>query len=72
VFTDECRQNLNHGRVISGRVPRNSLQGVDAANAYIKLVRAELLDRLAIQVGDLPVTCGLQRGLNVEASSFDD
>jgi hypothetical protein len=56
VLADERGEHLHHGRVVSGRVAGDTLQGVDAADPHVEpLVRAELLDRLGVAVSDLPL-----------------
>ena len=47
------RTSITVGVVLCG-VAGDALQGVDAANAHVKLVGAELLDRLRVAVGHLP------------------
>ena len=53
---DEGAQNLDDGGLVSvlTRVVRNLLQGVDAAQADIEVVVAELLDGLGVTVGEMP------------------
>jgi hypothetical protein len=55
----------HHGRVVPRRVQRYPLQRVDAADPHIELVRSELLDRLGVTVGHLPLlgqpNCPLRR-----------
>src|SRR5271165_517773 len=53
MLADERGEHLYHGRVVSRGVAGDALQGVDAADAYVELVRAELLDGLRVA----SVTC---------------
>jgi hypothetical protein len=55
VLADERGQDFDHRRVVAGRVAGNAFQRVDAANAHVKLVGAELLDRLGVAVGHMPL-----------------
>jgi hypothetical protein len=54
VFTDECGQNLHHGRVVSCGVAGDALQCEDAADTHVELIGAELLDCFGVAVGHLP------------------
>jgi hypothetical protein len=56
VHPDEGAQDLDDGGLVSvpTRVVRNLLQGVDAAQADIEVVVAELLDGLGVAVGEMP------------------
>lgn len=42
------------GGIIFGGIPGHPLEGIDAADAHVELVRAELLDGLGIAVSHLP------------------
>ena len=55
VLADERGQDLYDGRMVSGGVAGDALQGVDAADPHVELVGAELLDRLGVAVGHLPL-----------------
>ena len=55
VLPDERGEHLHHGGMIFGGIPSDPLEGVDAADAHIELVRAELLDGLGVTVRHLPL-----------------
>ena len=61
VLADECGEYLHHGGVVFGGIPGDPLEGVDAADAHVELVRAELLDGLGVAVGYLPLLGQLER-----------
>ena len=62
-------QDVGDGGVITVRVLHDALKGVDAAQAYIHLLRSEVSHRRGVPVGDLsflderPVRSGLGVGL---------
>jgi len=56
VLPDECGEHLHHGRVVFGGIPGHPLEGVDAADAHVELVGAELLDGLGVAIGYLPLS----------------
>jgi hypothetical protein len=47
--------------VVFGGIPRHPLESVDAAEAHVELVRAELLDGLGEAVGHLALLGQLER-----------
>ena len=55
VLADEGGQHLHDGGVVPGGITADPLEGVDAADAHVELVRAELLDGLGVAVGHLPL-----------------
>jgi len=55
------REHLHHGQVVSRGVAGDAFDGVDAADAHVELVPAELLDGLGIAVGHLPLLSQLER-----------
>jgi hypothetical protein len=50
LFADECGQDFHHCGVSPGRFADDAFQGVDAADAYTELSRAELFDRFDVAV----------------------
>jgi hypothetical protein len=49
----------------------DALKGIDSADGHIDRAGAELLDRLGVTVGDLPVACGVQRAANISVGGID-
>jgi hypothetical protein len=47
--------------MISGGVAGDALQGIDASDAHVELVGAELLDCFGVAVGDLALLGQLER-----------
>jgi hypothetical protein len=52
-LTDECGEYLHHGGVVFCGIAGDPLKGVDAADAHVELIRAELLNGLGEAVGHL-------------------
>ena len=61
MLADERGEYLHHRRVVLGGVAGHPLEGVDAADAHVELVRAELLDGLGVAVGHLALLGQLER-----------
>src|SRR5215470_5136408 len=56
MFADDGGQDLYHRGVVAGGLAGHSFQGIDAADTDVKpLLGVELLDRLGIAVGHLPL-----------------
>ena len=50
---DECAKDFGDGPPVGGRVPGDALQGEDAAEAHVRRLAAELVDRTGEPLGDL-------------------
>jgi hypothetical protein len=61
MLTDERGEHLHDGRVVFGGIAGDPLEGVDAADAHVELVRAELLDGLGVAVRHLTLLGQLER-----------
>ena len=73
VLPDECGEYLHHGGMVFGGIPGDPLEGIDAADAHVELVRAELLDGLGEAVGYLSLLGQFERAPGkVEVQRCDD
>jgi hypothetical protein len=54
MLPDKCGEHLHHGGVVFGGIAGDPLEGVDAADAHVDLLVAELLDGLGEAVSHLP------------------
>ena len=55
MLADEGSEHLHHGGVVSGRLAGGTLQRADAADAHVKLCRAQLLRRRGTAAGHAPL-----------------
>jgi hypothetical protein len=60
VLSDVGGQDLGDGRLVRLGVAGDALQRVDAAEADVELVRAELVDRAGEPLGDLALPRNLE------------
>src|SRR5690242_13862373 len=55
VVADEFGQHFHHRGVVASRVVGDAFQRVDAPDTHVDLCGTELLDRLVVAVGHLPL-----------------
>jgi hypothetical protein len=53
VLTDEGRQDRHDGRMVGGRFAGDALQSVDATDAHVLFIGANLVNCLCVSISDL-------------------